>query len=35
MAVNLDLPEQKIIFDDGAPNIISHPMRCVIAGKKN
>jgi len=32
MAINLDLAEQKVIFDDGGSNIIYHPARLMIAG---
>jgi len=34
MAINLDLTEQKIVFDDGGANILYHPARMMIAGNK-
>jgi len=35
MAINLELAEQELVFDEGSVNRFYHPMRCVIAGKKN
>jgi len=33
MALNLELAEQTITFEDGPPNIFYHPLRCIVAGK--